>query len=70
MIIEARFISIWNGERIETACKVNADTKQVFDIEQSNYMPDGICEGEYIEIDGQEYEVYSEDNAGDSEYWY
>lgn len=70
MIKEAKFISIWDGERIETACKVNTDTKQVFDIELSNYTPDGICEDEYIEIDGQEYEVYSKDIAVGNEYWY
>ncbi len=70
MIKEARFISIWDGEHIETACKVDTDTKEVFDIEQSDYTPEGICEGEYIVIDGREYEVFTEDNAGDNEYWY
>lgn len=68
-IKNARYISIWGDERIETACKVNTDTKKVFDIEQSNYTPDGVCEGEYVEIDGREFEVYSEDIAGDGEYW-
>lgn len=70
MIKEARFISIWDGECVETACKVNIDTKQVFDIEQSNYTPNGICGGEYVDIDGQEYEVYAEHIAGNDEYWY
>lgn len=68
-IKNARYISIWDDERIETACKVNTDTKEVFDIEQANYTPDGVCEGEYVEIDGREFEVYSEDIAGDGEYW-
>lgn len=65
----ATYISIWDGERIETACKVNTETKEVFDIEQSNYIPDGVCEGEYIEINGQEFEVFSENLVGDNEYW-
>lgn len=69
MIIAATYISIWDNERIETACKVNTDTKEVFDIEQSNYTPNGICEGELVEVYGQEYEVYQENIAGDNEYW-
>lgn len=69
MIIEAKYISIWDGERIETICKVDTVTNEVFDIEQSNYIPDGICEGEYVEIDGQEYEVVVHDDAEDGDYW-
>ncbi len=65
----ATYISIWDGECIETACKVNSETKEVFDIEQSGYTPDGVCEGEYVEIDGQEFEVYPENLVGDNEYW-
>lgn len=68
-IKEATYISIWDGERIETSCKVNTDTREVFDIEQSNYTPDGICEGEYVEVDGKEYEVIVKCDAGDGEYW-
>lgn len=69
-IIEAMYISEWtSGERIETPCKVNTDTKEVFDITQSSCAPDGVCEAEYVEIDGQEFEVYSEDIADDGEFW-
>lgn len=68
-IIEARYISIWDEERIETFCKVNTATKEVFDIEQSNYAPDGICEGEYVVIDGEEYEVVVYDDAENGDYW-
>lgn len=69
MIIEANYISIWNDERIETTCKVNTDTKEVFDIELSSYIPGGICNGEYVEIDGEEYEVFIKDDAGYGDYW-
>lgn len=69
MIKEVKYISIWDGDRIETFCKVNTDTKEVFDIEQSNYIPDGICEGEYVEIDEKEYEVIVYDDAEDGDYW-
>ena len=69
MIKEAKYISIWNGERIESTCRANTDTKEVFNIEQSNYTPDSFCEGEYVEIDGEEYEVFVKDDAGDGEYW-
>lgn len=69
-IVKAMYISEWtSGERIETPCKVNTDTKEVFDIVQSNCSPDGVCEAEYVEIGGQEFEVYSEDIAGDGEFW-
>lgn len=68
-IKEAVFISVWDGDRIETICKVNTDTKEIFDIEQSNYTPDGICEGEYVEINGEEHEVVVYDDAGAGEYW-
>lgn len=69
MIKEAKYISVWDDERIETSCKVNTDTMEVYDIGQSNYTPDGVCEGEYVEIDGKEYEVFVYDDAGDNEYW-
>lgn len=69
-IIEAMYISEWtSGERIETPCKVNTDTKEVFDITQSSCVPDGVCEAEYVEIDRQEFPVYLEDSAGDGEFW-
>lgn len=70
MIKEAKFISIWNdGDRILTSCKVNTETREVFDIEQSNYTPDGVLDYECVEIDGQEYEVLPQDEAN-NEYWY
>lgn len=69
MIKEAKYISIWDGDRIETFCKVNTDTREVFDIEQSHYTPGGFCEGEYVEIDGKEHEVFVYGDEGDNEYW-
>jgi hypothetical protein len=66
---KAKFISIWDGEEIETDCMVNLYTKEVYDIQQSNYTPDGICEGEYVEIDGERYEVIA-DGKYTENYWY
>ena len=70
-IKDATFISLWNGEdEIETQCKVNMDTKEVFDITMSNYSPDGVCDGEYVEIDDERYPVFQKDEANEGEYWY
>lgn len=70
MISTGKFISIWDGEEIITECKIDTDTKEVFDIQLSKIVPDGICEGEFVELDNKRYEVYNEDQYGDGEYWY
>ena len=33
-IVKGKFISVWNNEvTVETSCKINLETKEVFDIE-------------------------------------
>lgn len=77
-IIDARFVSVWDGGfEVNTACKVNLATKEVFDIEVSENTADLVNEldEEYLIIDGQKYSVVSKDyldNDPEEEgsYWY
>ena len=69
---EALFISVWDGGvEIDTPCKVNLETKEVFDIVTSRYNGDHL-EKEYIEIDGEEFPVsqISDIVDEDNEFWY
>lgn len=72
MIKDAVFVSVWDGGvEIDTPCRVNMETREVFDIQQSRYEGDCL-EKEYIEIDGVEYPVFqvSDIVEEDDEYWY
>ena len=66
MIYIAEFISVWDdGLHIETPCKVNTETGEIFDIEMVNPDVD-ILEKEMIRFDnGDEYEI-----TDHSFYWY
>lgn len=78
MIKDATFVSVWaDGFEVETDCKVNTDTNEVFDIEMVdvNGLDLEILDMEYIIIDGNNYNVY--DVTDDfiqhddcNEYWY
>lgn len=69
MIKDATFTSVWDGGiNITTKCKVNLETKEVFDIEMSNTCEKlNVFETEYITIDDIDYPV-SNDNT--TEFWY
>ena len=72
MIKNALFFSVWDGGTIiGTPCKVNTETMEVFDIVTVECDVD-MCEEEYIEIDGERYPVFQEDNIvkESEEYWY
>lgn len=76
MIKNATFTSVWDGGNaaITTHCKVNTETKQVFDIEMSE-VDESLesLEYEYVTIDGEEYPVFSSDEKDvndKSAYWY
>ena len=57
MIKNATFISVWdNGYEVITNCKVNMETKEIFDIEIVNVDVD-ILEEEYVTIDDKKYSV-------------
>ena len=72
MIKSATFTSVWDGGYgVTTDCKVNTETKEVFDIYLVNVddFDLEILEREYVTIDGKEYPV-SRDGEDDTEYWY
>lgn len=70
MIKEALFTSVWDdGIEVTAKCKVNVETKEVYDIEQSEVSGLEILQEEYITIDGVDYSV-SQDGEDDTEYWY
>ena len=72
-IINATFVSIWDGEiAIETECKINTSTREVFDIISVEADVD-VLERQYVIIDGQEYDVVCVDGAdevGENENWF
>lgn len=78
MIKNATFVSVWDyGFEVETDCKVNTDTNEVFDIETADVdeLDLEILDRQYIVIDGNEYDVYTTaacipDELADDEYWY
>lgn len=73
-IEDAIFISLWNGERdaVETGCKVNTETFEVFDIEKASetitQMLDGaVLDGEYVELNGVRYPVIQKEHLQDGD---
>lgn len=70
-IISTTFISYWDGGKaIKTSCKVNLNTKEVFDIQKVDIDDLGDLEGKQIEIGDYLYDVYCETVAEDGDYWY
>ena len=73
MIKNATFVSVWDDNTvIETECKVNTETFEVFDIEMVDVSEEDFdfCVQEYIVIDGEDYMVDKKVFALDDEYWY
>ena len=72
-IINATFVSVWDGgTAIETECKINTITREVFDIIPVEADVDTF-ERQYVIIDGQEYDVVCVDeveDVGENEYWF
>lgn len=72
-IINATFVSVWDGgTAIETECKINTITREVFDIIPVEADVD-VLERQYVIIDGQEYDIVRVDGAedvGENEYWF
>lgn len=68
---DAIFVSYWNNGVIQTPCKVNTDTREVFDISVVDFDGD-ILEKEYIILDGKEYPVFQYSDIVDekNEFWY
>ena len=79
MIVNGKFTSVWANEgEIETSCKVNTDTHEVFDIERVDPADYGmeceILEYEYVEFCNSNkihrFQVYEKDDLeSDTDYW-
>ena len=73
MIKNGTFTSVWDGGyEVTTNCKINMETKEVFDIEIAYVDGLEILEKEYVVIDGEEYPVFqlSDITEEDNEFWY
>lgn len=69
MIKEATFVSVWDhGFILATRCKVDMETKEVFDIDFADVHGLEVCEREYVTIDGTDYPVSNDKES--TEYWY
>lgn len=71
MIKNATFTSVWDGGyEITTNCKVNMETKEVFDIEKTDVDTVKWLDKEYITIDEENFDVFSVDEVEDGNFWY
>lgn len=73
VIVAAKFVSVWDGGTcIETECKVNLKTKEVFDIEVVEDVADMLdtLDEEYIVLPGVKETVVPLDERENDEYWY
>jgi len=73
MIKNATFTSVWDGGyEVTTNCKVNTETREVFDIEVADLDGFELLEKEYITVDSEEYLVFqiSDITEEDNEFWY
>jgi len=74
MIKNAMFTSVWDGGfAVTTDCKVNTETKEVFDIQESPDTADMVnnLDEEYITIEGNRHSVVREDERECvDDYWY
>lgn len=71
IIKNATFTSVWDGGyKITTRCKVNTETKEVFDVEKVVETADCVNELDYefVTIDNIEYPVSCDKK--ETEYWY
>ena len=72
MIKNAIFTSVWNGGyEVKTNCKVDMETREVFDIEMRE-VDESLehLDNEYITIDGKDFDVFSVDEVEDANFWY
>ena len=72
MIKNATFTSVWDGGyEITTDCKVDMETREVFDIEMRE-VDESLehLDNEYITIDGEDFDVFSVDEVEDANFWY
>ena len=72
MIKNATFTSVWDGGyKVTTNCKVDMETREVFDIEMREVNESlEHLDNEYITIDGEDFDVFSVDEVEDANFWY
>ena len=72
MIKEATFESYWDGGVcVSTSCKVNMDTKEVFDVEMATDVDGLDClDAEMVVIDDVQYPVFRQEDAGPNDFFY
>ena len=72
MIKNATFTSVWDGGyEVKTNCKVDMETREVYDIEMVNVGESfKHLDNEYITIDGEDFDVFSIDEVEDANFWY
>ena len=72
MIKEATFESYWDGGVcVSTSCKVNMDTKEVFDVEMATDVDGLEClDAEMVVIDDVQYPVFRQEDAGPNDFFY
>ena len=72
MVKDAKFESWWDGDTcVSTSCKVNVETKEVFDIEMATDVEAlNVLDAEFVVIDDVQYPVFQKDEAGPKDYFY
>lgn len=66
MVIEAEYISVWDGgaAEVRSACRVDLTTRQVFDIEvvDVDNLDLSCCDEEFVQVAGRQYPVENDDH--------
>ena len=77
MIKNGTFTSVWDGGyEVTTDCKVNMETREVFDIKVNDNLDEieglNSLDYEYITVDGEEFDVLNKDlnDVGVTDFWY
>ena len=75
MIVDGIYVSLWDGGniRLESSCKVNLETKEVFDIEPAFDVDVDSLDEEFVEINGQKHRTCNRfvyDGNDKDLYWY
>lgn len=72
MIKDTVLIAIYDGtQQVKMECKLNTDTKEVFDIKVPDVVNNFDCfMGFYFNVNGALYPIESKHDAKENEYWY
>jgi hypothetical protein len=72
MIKSTTLTAIYDGiKQVEIKCKINTETKEVFDIKVPDVVNNFNCfTGFYFNVDGALYPIESKNDAKENEYWY